>query len=158
MNFKVSLSIIILLAATCFCCKKSTTATPTILVSTAANIDSITGIYTGITSGDSIFTKPDGSQVLQSFSWPDTLQITSPDSATIIATAKYYTTTYTYGDSLTATDSITTLQNLAQGPTGYVTYNTTLLDTANNINHVIVNIYYTYNKHIISNVTLYKRH
>lgn len=157
MTVKLRLSIILIAVVSCFSCKKSTTATPTATASTIANIDSITGYYAGITSGDSIFTNADGSQALHSFSWPDTLHISSPDTASIIVTSKYFTINYSYGDSLTAVDSVTTLQNVALGQNEYVVYNTILTDTANNINHLIINTWYNYTKHVVSNVRLYKR-
>ena len=158
MGLKVRLSVVVLLVISVYSCKKSaSTATPTVKASTIANIDSITGYYVGTTSGDSIYTKSDGSQVINSFSWPDTLHITSPDTATIIASSKYYTISYFYGDSLTAADSVTTLRNQTTGENGYVVFSSSLLDTANSINHLIINIAHNYNKRLTSNVTLYKR-
>ena len=161
MNVKHSLYIIVLLISICFSCKKSTTtATPVVAVSTTANIDSITGTYTGTTSGDSIYTFVDTNGVahqwLQSFSWPDTILVTSSDTATITAMSKYYNISYFYGDSLTI-DSVTVLQNQVLGQNGYVINNTILTDTANNINHLIINVWYNYNKHLTSTVALLKR-
>ncbi len=159
MTIKLRLSVLLLTVVSCFSCKKSTTTTTnTTSVSTIANIDSITGFYAGTTSGDSIYTNANGNQVIYSFSWPDTLQVTSPDTANIIATSKYYTINYSYSYNLTATDSITVLQNYTLGDNGYIAYNTVLLDTANSVNHIIINTWYSYTKHTVTNVTLYKRH
>lgn len=130
---------------------------PSILQVTEANIDSITGLYVGITSGDSIVTAPDGSQSIHSFAWPDTLNITSPDTTNIIVASKYYTVNYPYGDSLTQYDSVTILQNQTLGDNGFVLYNTVLTDTANLINHIVINTQYTYTKNVVTNVHLLKR-
>ena len=155
MNAKISLSVVLLSIILFFACKKTTS--PTVLQLTLANIDSITGIYIGTTSGDSIYTDSNGKQTVNSFSWPDTLNITSPDTSNIIVASKYFTVNYPYGDSLTQYDSVTILQNETLGQNGYVIYNTVLTDTANLVNHIVINTQYTYNKNLVTNVYLYKR-
>jgi len=156
MNVKLTVVVVLSVIVLFFACKKNVPA-PTILQVTQADIDSITGMYIGITSGDSIVTAADGTQTINSFSWPDTLKITSPDTTNIIVVSKYYTVDYPYSDALTQYDSVTTLQYEALGNNGYVLYNTVLTDTANNVNHVVINTQYSYVKNLVTNVYLYKR-
>ena len=156
MNLKLTAFIALSLAVLFFACKKNVPA-PSVLQVTEADIDSITGIYVGTTSGDSIVTAPDGTQTVKSFSWPDTLNVTSPDTTNIIVTSKYYAINYPYGDSLTQYDSVTVLQNQTLGDNGFVLYNTVLTDTANLINHIVINTQYTYTKNVVTNAYLLRR-
>ena len=160
MNIKLGIAAVLVIFG-CYSCKKSNTATPTVAtIGSAANIDSIAGYYVGTTSGDSIYTYTDGTgavkQWIQSFSWPDTIQLSSADSISITAASKYYNITYGYGDSLTF-EFVSYLQNQTLGQNGYSAYNTTLVDSANSVNHVIIDVWYSYNKHYQSNVTLLRR-
>ena len=119
------------------------------------------GYYAGITSGDSLYYYTDSAGIvrykIQSFSWPDSLVVTSPDSVSIAIASKFYNITFGYGDSLTLFDSVSYLQNYTLGQSGNIVYNAVLIDTANNINHIGVTIAYGYNKNITSNFALYKR-
>ena len=159
MNVKHVLASLLLLTVICFSCKKNqTTVVPT---TTVANIDSITGHYYGTTSGDSIYNSYTGTggvqeQVVKSFSWVDTLNVTSSDTAHITVSSNYYNVTFTYGDSLTIYP-FTFLQNDVAGQNGYVSFNSTLSDTTGGVNHLIINVWYSYNKHYTSDVLLYKR-
>jgi len=159
MNVKTVSIALILLIFVCFSCQKNNNnnVSPTL---TIPNIDSIKGYYYGITSGDSIYTYTDGSgkkqQWIQSFSWNDTLYVTSADTASITAASKYYTLNFGYGDSLTV-NYITFLQNQTLGQNGYVIYNASLCDTTLTEDHLTINIWYSYNKHIVSNFVLYSR-
>ena len=158
MNVKHVLASLLLLTVVCFSCKKNkSTVVPT---TTVANIDSITGHYYGTTSGDSIYsyTGTGGvqEQVVKSFSWTDTLNVTSSDTAHITVSSNYYNVTFTYGDSLTIYP-FTFLQNDVAGQNGYISFNSTLSDTTGGVNHLIINVWYSYNKHYTSDVLLYKR-
>jgi len=167
MNVKYQLPVIIIfLLFVCLSCNKNNNSTSTnTATTTIANIDSITGTYTGITSVDSIYNYTDSAgkaqQWVHSFSWPDTLHVTSADTASITVVSKFYTVTFPYGDSLTL-DYITDLQNTT-GQNGYLAYNATLIDTTYfgnpliGADHINVTVGYGYNKYYYSNVALYSR-
>ena len=155
MNVKLTAVIVLSVIVLFFACKKNVPA-PTVLQVTQADIDSITGIYVGTTSGDSIVTAANGTQTINSFSWPDTLTVTSPDTSNIIVASKYYTVNYPYSDALTQY-TLTTLQNETLGNNGYVIYNTVLTDTADLINHIVINTQYSYSKNVVTNVYLLRR-
>lgn len=163
-NRSVSIVLISLIVVACYSCKKSSNTVVTTPSTIYTNIDSMTGFYAGTTSGDSIYTYTDASgkpqQWIHSFSFPDTLTVTSPDTTTIAVSSKYYNTSFSYGDSLSlvftnvTTDvsyTVTTLQNQISGQT------TTFTDSTSGINHVIVKTSNGYMKSVTSNVTLYKR-
>lgn len=144
-----------------FGCKKSNnTSGTTTNNNTVEKIDSMVGYYYGTTSGDSIYSYSDSTgthQWLNSFSWADTLVVTSPDTININIASKYYAVNFYYGDSLTMYDSVTNLQNSNVAQNGYVISNAIFSDTANGVNHIAVSVWYGYAKHLTSNFKLYKR-
>jgi hypothetical protein len=119
------------------------------------------GYYAGSTSGDSLYYYVDLAGKLQyavrSFSWPDSIVITAADTASITVTSRYYNITFPYYYYLTAFDSVSFLQNDSIGVGGYAPLNATLIDTANGVNHIAINISYGANKNITSSYALYKR-
>jgi len=159
MTVKRLLACVLLISVFCYSCKKSNNATVTSLT-TAANIDSLVGHYQGTTSGDSVYDYTDSlgnkAQWVHSFSVPDTLIVTSPDTATILVTSKYYSVSFPYGDSLTFA-YVTNLQNGLAIDNGYFQCNAVMTDTTDGPNHMIVNLEFSYTKNVISNVTLYQR-
>lgn len=159
MDVKRILVPVILFIFICYSCKKNNNnvVTPT---STIANIDSITGSYYGTTTGDSLFSYKDSTGVMHqwvhSFTWADTLQVTSSDTLNITVVSKFYTITFPYYDSLTLYPlTYLTIGTPGQGANG--SYNASLTDTTDLINHLVVNVWYGYNKQYTSNVLLYKR-
>jgi hypothetical protein len=170
MNAMRSLLLVILLMFIFFSCKKSNnSAVATTVTTTTANIDSMTGHYYGVTSGDSIYTYIDSTgkpqQWLRSFSWSDTLIVTSSDSVSITAQAKYYTITFPYGDSLSlpgdslglVNNIITNLQSEVTNQNGYATYAASFCDTTIEYDHITINVLYGYSKRISSSFYLYSR-
>jgi hypothetical protein len=160
MNVRFQLALAMLLLV-CFSCKKSNNSTTTSsTLITTVNIDSMKGYYVGTTSGDSIYVYTDTAgkkqQWVHTFTGQDTLVVTSPDTATITVSSKYYTISFPYGDSLTFS-YVTNLQKASLEDNGYYVYNAQLTDTASGVNHMLVNVNYSYVKNIISNVLLYKR-
>ena len=146
----------------CFSCKKSsTTTTTTTQTSVAANIDSIKGYYYGTTTGDSVYYYTDTAGTVQyaihSFSNPDSLVVTSADTTSITVASKYYSITFPYVYYYTGSDSVTFLVYNAQGQGGNITTSAVLVDTANNINHINVNISTGQHKRFTSTFALYKR-
>ena len=169
MNVMRRLLLVMLLGFIFFSCKKSNNSTVAATVTNTANIDSIIGRYYGVTSGDSIYTYTDSTgkqqQWLRSFSWIDTLVVTSADSVSIAAQAKYYAVTFAYGDSLSlpgdslglVNNIITNLQTVVTNQSGYAAYTAYLCDTTIEYDHIIINILYGYNKRISSSFYLYSR-
>ncbi len=164
MNVKLVPVALILFVLFFYSCKKTTTTTTTSSLSlyTIGVIDSMKGYYAGTTSGDSVYYYTDSAGVVQhtirSFSWADSLVITSADdTASILASSRSYAITFPYYYYLTGVDSVSYLQyyTLAQG--GYTPINAFFVDTANNINHIAINISYGYSKRLTSNFALYKR-
>lgn len=161
MNVKLLLASIILCTLVCFSCKKSSTSTSvTPSATTIANIDSLTGSYAGSTRVDSLYSYTDSAGIshswLNSFGVADTFKITSSDTTNITVASKLYSLKFSYGDSLTLY-SVTNLQNENLNENSYVTYKATLSDTSAGINHIVVNIWYGYNKHYFSSFYLYSR-
>ena len=166
MNVKHQLALIIMsFVFVCFSCKKSSNSnTTSVSTSTIANIDSLEGTYSGTTSVDSIYTYTDSTgkteQWVRSFTWPDTLTVTATDTVSITVVSKFYSVTFPYYDSLTF-DYITDLQNTT-AQNGYLAYNATLIDTTSvasllDVNHLLINVGYGYNKYYYSNFVLYRR-
>ena len=171
MSAKLQTATVLLLVFVFFACKKtSTSTTNTSTVSTAIpNIDSIKGYYQGSTAGDSLYSWVESSgiehQWLHSFTWADSVNVTSADTFHVTVASKYNKITIPYGDSLTyltlkdtATLCIATslqLQNVSEN--GYVSYNATLADTTDGFNHLVINVWYSYNKHYKSDLWLSRR-
>ena len=146
----------------CFSCKKSSTTTTTAATNTlAANIDSIKGYYAGTTKGDSIYYYTDTAGKVQygirTFSSYDSLIVTSADTANITVASKYYNVTFPYVYYYTLADSTTYLQYYTQAESGYVGYYASLVDSANNVNHITVSVAPGHSKHFASTFVLYKR-
>jgi hypothetical protein len=148
-----------------FSCKKSSSTTAVIASQNSSiYIDSIAGYYAGTTSGDSVYTYIDSTgkpaQWVHSFSLPDTIFVSSPDSISIHVSSKYFAAVLPYGDSLTITSvdintdiaSVSTmLQNTVLGQ--FTSFN----DTASSINHIILNVGNSGAKSFQSSVYLYNR-
>jgi len=170
MSVKRTLLLVTLLVFIFFSCKKSSTTavTATSAVNTAL-IDSVLGYYYGVTSGDSIYTYIDSTgkqkQWLRSFSWLDTLIVTTADSVSFTASSKTYNITFPYGDSLAVygdslglvNNIVTTLQTIATNQNGYAYYSATFCDTTLEYDHLTINVQYGYSKRVTSNFVLYSK-
>ena len=161
MNLKLVLTSVIFLVLFCFSCQKSSTTTSSTSFPPSGNIDSMKGYYAGITSGDSLYYYTDGSGKVQyairSFSLPDSMIITAADTMSITVATRFYNFTCPYYFYLTTIDTVSYLQTDSAGVGNYVLYNTTLIDTANGINHIAINVSYGYSKNYSSTFALYKR-
>ncbi len=163
MKVKLVSAAVVLSILFCYSCKKTKTTTTTSALELAiiANIDSMKGYYAGTTSGDSVYYYTDTSGTvkygIRSFSWPDSLVVTSADTASITVVSRTYTVTFPYSYYYTSIDSVSYLRQYTPGDGGYLPFNAFLVDTANGINHLAINISYGANKHMTSNFALYKR-
>ncbi len=161
MNLRLVFTSIIFLLLFVFSCKKSSTTTSSISFPTSGNIDSMKGYYAGTTYGDSLYYYTDATgkvqHAIRSFSWPDSLVITAADTMSITVVSKTYNVTFPYYFYLTTFDTVSYLQNETVEQGGYTPFNATLIDTANSINHIAINISYSYSKNITSSFALYKR-
>jgi len=160
-----SIILILSIVLICFSCNKNNnTATVAVPTSVYANIDSVTGKYAGITSGDSLYTYTDSAtgqvkQWVHSYSWPDTLLVTSADTTTITVTSKFYTVSFPYqvGSTYTSINVNTDIGN-TETVIGTVQggQNVSLSDTTDGDNHLIIN-FSNGQKSTTSNVYLYSR-
>ena len=152
---------VLLIALFCFACKKSSTSSTTTFIPAAEYIDSITGYYSGTTTGDSIYYYTDTAGKVQyairSFSIADSLVVTSADTTSITVASRYFSVTFPYVYYYTGSDSVTVLLYQSTGTAGNITSSAVLVDTANNINHINLNVSAGQNKRFTSTFALYKR-
>jgi hypothetical protein len=93
---------------------------------------------------------------VRSFTIPDTLRVIADDTIHFLVSSRLYSVNFTYGDSLTF-DSVTNMSNQVVAANGVVGYRATLLDSANSLNHIIINVTTGYTKHMTSTVSLLRR-
>ena len=153
---------VLLCAIIWFSCKKSNSSSNnTTYISAQELIDSITGSYSGTTSGDSIYYYVDTAGKVQygirSFSVADSLVVTSADTNSITVASRFYSVTFPYVYYYTGSDSVTILQQHSTGTAGNIISTAILVDTANNINHINFNMSAGQNKRFTSSFALYKR-
>jgi len=159
-----SIILILSIVLVCLSCNKhDVVATAAVPTSVYANIDSIAGVYTGVTSGDSVYTYTDSTgqlkQWVRSFSLLDTLTVTSPDTLTIVVASKFYNASFAYNvyntvTSVNVNTDVYTIETVLQ--TMQAGTSVSLSDSTDGLNHLIVNLA-NGQKSATSNVTLLNR-